>query len=67
MKTSLMSFDTREDKSRRILTKIEHVLHQNLRKSNIPPLQNLTLQDKTTKVISVKLPELEISKFNGNI
>lgn len=62
-----MSFDTREDKNRHILTKIEHVLHQNLRKSNIPPVQNLTLPDKTTKVIPVKLPELEISKFDGNI
>ena len=60
---------TRDDKNTRILTKIEHVLHKiKIKESqNIPPVQNLALQDNEAKDIPVKLPKLEISKFNGNI
>ena len=52
-----------------ILTKIEHVLHKiKIKESqNIPPVQNLTLGDNEVKDIPVKLPKLDIGKFNGNI
>ena len=60
---------TRDNKSTWILTKIEHDLHKTKIKEsqNTPPVQNLTLQDKEVKDIPVKLPKLEISKFNGNV
>ena len=60
---------TKDDKNIRILTKIEHVLHKiRIKESQtILPVQNLTLRDNEAKGISVKLPKLEISKFNGNI
>ena len=52
----------------RILTKIEHVLHKiKIKESqSIPPVQNSALRDNKAKDIPVKLPKLEISKFNGN-
>ena len=59
---------TKDDKNTRILTEIEHVLHRiRIKESQtIPPVQNLTLRDNEAKGIPVKLPKLEISKFNGN-
>ena len=59
----------RDDKNTMILTKIEHVLHKiRIKESqNIPPVQNLTLRDNEVNDILVKLPKLEISKFNGII
>ena len=50
-----------------ILTKIEHHLYKTKIKEsqNIPPAQNLNLQDSATKVAPVKLPRLVA--FNGNI
>ena len=43
-----------------ILTKIEHHLYKTKIKEsqNIPPAQNLNLQDSATKVAPVKLPRL---------
>ena len=60
---------TRDDKNKRILTKIGHIFHKiSVKESqNIPPVQNLTLRDNEAKGIPVKFPKLEISKFNGNI
>ena len=51
------------------MTKIEHVLHKITIKERqtIPPVQNFTLRDNEAKEIPVKLPKLEISKFNGNV
>ena len=49
---------------------IEHVLHKikNEKRCNIPPVQNLNLQDTATKKVTpLKLPKFEISKFNGII
>ena len=59
----------RDDKNPMILTKIEHVLHKiRIKESqNIPSVQNLTLRDNEVNDILVKLPKLEISKFNGII
>ena len=59
----------KDDKNTWILTKIEHVLHKlKIKESQtIPPVQNFTLRDNEAKDIPVKLPKLEISKFNGNI
>ena len=44
-----------------ILTKIEHHLYKTKIKEsqNIPPAQNLNLQDSATKVAPVKLPRLQ--------
>ena len=51
------------------MTKIEHVLHKiKIKESQtIPPVENLALRDNKAKDIPVKLPNLEISKFNGDI
>ena len=59
---------TKDDKNTRMLTKIEHVLHKiKIKESqSIPAVQNLALGDNEAKDIPVKLPKLEISKFNGN-
>ena len=59
----------RDDKNTMILTKIEDVLHKIRMKEsqNILPVQNLTLGDNEVNGILVKLPKLEISKFNGII
>ena len=59
----------RDDKNTMILTKIEDVLHKIRMKEsqNILPVQNLTLRDNEVNGILVKLPKLEISKFNGII
>ena len=59
----------KDDKNTWILTKIEHVLHKITIKERqtIPPVQNFTLRDNEAKEIPVKLPKLEISKFNGNV
>ena len=59
----------RDDKNTMILTKIEDVLLKIRMKEsqNILPVQNLTLRDNEVNGILVKLPKLEISKFNGII
>ena len=51
------------------MTKIDHVLHKIKikKRQTIPTVQNLTLRDNEAKDIPIKLPKLEISKFNGKI